>query len=52
MHTPPPRRLEAMTALLSPAALQGAGPLARLMRQGGLQLARRLNTSLVEIAQH
>lgn len=36
MHTPPPRRLEAMTALLSPAAVQGAGPLARLMRQGGL----------------
>ena len=36
MHTPPPRRLEAMTALLSPAALQGAGPLARLMRHGGL----------------
>lgn len=37
MHSPPPRRLEALTALLSPAALRGTGPLASLMRQGGLQ---------------
>ena len=36
MYPPPPRRLEAMTALLSPATLQGTGPLATLMRQGGL----------------
>jgi len=36
MHNTPWSRLEAMMALLSPAARQGTGPLARLMREGGL----------------
>ncbi|MCE1190721.1 MAG: EAL domain-containing protein [Acidovorax sp.] len=36
MHTTRRSRLEAMAALLSPAAREGSGPVARLVRAGGL----------------
>ena len=36
MHTAPGSRMNAVTALLSPAARVGAGPIAQLMRSGGL----------------
>ena len=36
MHTTRRSRLEAMAALLSPAAREGSGPVARLVRGGGL----------------